>query len=120
VPKVFLVEDDDTMRNLISTLLGLEGYQVVSYSGDCDMAQILHNIRAEMPSLLILDVHLRQSNGFELLRLIRKDQGLCNLPVLVSSGMELADESQREGADGFIVKPYMPEELISKIQGMLG
>jgi hypothetical protein len=67
-----------------------------------------------------MDVHLRQVNGLDLLRELRKDPLLQAVPVLISSGMELSSESSLEGADGFILKPYMPDDLVARIRETLG
>jgi DNA-binding response OmpR family regulator len=76
-------------------------------------------IRRERPHALFLDVHLRQLNGFDLLHLLRKDSELGRTRVLMASGMDLTVQTQLQGADDFILKPFMPDELVSKIQHML-
>lgn len=119
MPKVMLIEDDATMLSLLQTLLELEGFQVVKAENKGSLDDLLYALRQERPQLVLMDVHLRSFNGFDLLRRIRQDDELKSTPVLMSSGMELAMECQRAGADGFIMKPYMPEELVGKIRKTL-
>jgi len=118
--KVMLIEDDETMLSLISTLLEFEGFQVSKLEKDGCIEDILDCIRHEKPDLILLDVHLRRTNGFDLLQEMRQDEELKSTHVLMSSGMELSSKCNQEGADGFILKPYMPEELVGKIRSFLG
>jgi DNA-binding response OmpR family regulator len=54
----------------------------------------------------------------DVLKLMRTNKALDSLKVLMSSGMDLSIECTQAGADGFIMKPFMPEELIEKIKTM--
>jgi len=83
------------------------------------VSEIISRVRREQPELLLLDVHLRHLNGLDLLRKLREDDELKSIRVLVSSGMELSAQSHMEGADGFILKPYMPDDLVSRIRDTL-
>lgn len=118
--KILLCEDDPTMSSLLTTLLEYEGYVVLSHEGCINFEGLLDIVRQENPDIMLIDVHLRQLNGFDLLRMIRQDPDLRQPRILMSSGMDMGMESHVEGADGFLLKPYMPEELIQKIQDILG
>jgi len=119
MPKVMLIEDDDVMLSLLQTLLEYEGFQTVQLDGEGTVGEIVSRVRREKPELLLLDVHLRHLNGFDLLRKLRQDDELKSIRVLVSSGMELSTQSHLEGADGFILKPYMPDDLVGRIRDTL-
>jgi CheY-like chemotaxis protein len=118
--KVLLIEDDLTMLALLRTLLRFEGYEVAQMEGEGDLNAIMEAIRKEKPSLILLDVHLKQVNGFELFECIRKDNQLRDIRVIMSSGIDFSQKCLDEGVDGFIQKPYMPEELIQKIRELYG
>ena len=120
MPKVMLAEDDETMRSLLHTLLEFEGYEVASINHLNGMSQALETIRNAKPDILLLDVYMNRLDGFELMRRIRKDEELESVRVLLSSGRELSREAMGAGADGFILKPYMPDDLMIKIQTILG
>jgi two-component system response regulator MtrA len=117
--KVVLVEDDATMLSLLSTLLEFEGYEPVPIEGDRRLEDLLGVVRQEKPALVLLDVQLGSFNGLDLLRAIRSDPNLKHTRVLMSSGMDMRAECLRAGADGFAMKPYMPEELIEQMQELL-
>ena len=119
--KVMLVEDDPTMFDLLKTLLALEGFDVAVSSGGPD---ILTEVRSQAPDLMLIDVHLRladgsEINGFDLLKQIRQDPALKGTRILMSSGIDFRYKSADEGADGFIHKPYMPDELIDKLKALV-
>jgi two-component system, OmpR family, response regulator ArlR len=117
--KVMLIEDDPVMLTLLQTLLEYEGFQTAQLNGEGSTEEILSRIRGDKPELILLDVNLGQVNGLDLLRKLRKDDELKSIRVLVSSGMELGPESFGDGADGFILKPYMPDELVGRIRDTL-
>ena len=83
-------------------------------------SEILDSLKRTTPDLVLLDVHLPGMDGFDLLRDIRQDRAIAKTLILMSSGLSLEPESLRAGADGFIAKPYMPDELITKLRQMLG
>jgi DNA-binding response OmpR family regulator len=116
--KIALIEDDRTMQALLKTLLEIEGYIVIqSEAGDEE--GILKSLADSHPDILLLDVHLHNLNGISLLKGIRSDKRLNHLKIIMTSGMDLKDECKRNGADGFLQKPYMPEELIKILQASL-
>lgn len=108
--KILLIEDDPTMRSLLKTLLTLEGFQVDLFeSMDKD---IIRSIQNEKPDVLIMDIHLRTHNGIDITRSIRLHPDLKELKIIITSGMDQASESLSAGANNFLLKPYMPDELI--------
>ena len=111
--KICLFEDDETMRSLLKTLLEIEGYQVLATNPEEDAISIL--IR-EKPNLLILDVHLKYCDGVDILKSIRETEETKSLVVLMTSGMDLEDICLNSGANGFLLKPYMPDDLINWIK----
>ena len=118
--KVVLIEDDHTMGDLLETLLGLEGFQVILHREVWDTGQLIHSVSLEKPAIVMLDVHLRQINGLELLDLLRREEGLKETKFILSSGIDYREDSIKAGADAFILKPYMPDELIGEINILLG
>jgi DNA-binding response OmpR family regulator len=112
--RILLIEDDTTMLGLLQTLLQMEGFEVIQSNED-ELEAIVSEIRREKPTLALIDVNLRHISGLDILRQIRQDAELNKICVLMSSGMDVGDKCLAEGADGFILKPYMPDELIKKI-----
>jgi DNA-binding response OmpR family regulator len=124
-PKVVLIEDDRNMLTLLDTFLELEGFEVVQIGDDENLngAELYRLIQQEKPDLVLMDVYLNQvdgMDGFDLLRRLRCAPKTSGMRILMSSGMDVKDKCKQEGASGFIMKPYMPEELLLKIKQTLG
>ncbi len=117
--KILLIEDDRTMLTLLRTLLRFEGFEVIVLERDDNIEVIVDQMHREKPALILLDVHLRQMNGFDLLHVIRQDPEFSSMRVLMSSGIDFSARCLDEGADGFILKPYMPDELVKKMHQAL-
>ncbi len=113
--RVMLIEDDQTMRSLLRTLLEIEHFSVVT----CDintLDEIFEFVRQENPDAILLDVHLRNINGMDLLKRIRLDDQFKSLKIVMASGENLREQCIKLGANGFLLKPYMPDELIKILQ----
>ncbi len=111
--KVLLAEDDSTMVSLLKTLLKLEGFDVVALSADADVPAA---VRHEKPDVLLLDVHLLHQSGLSILESLRSSEDTSNVRVVMSSGANVRDECMTRGANGFLMKPYMPEDLIKMLK----
>lgn len=113
--KVMLIEDDPTMVSLLTTLLDLEGF-IVQAPTDHRVKGLLSTIIDERPQIALVDVNLRDGSGLDLVREIRLDPKTKDIRILMSSGLNLKQECIQAGADGFIMKPFMPDELIKLIR----
>lgn len=109
MPRIMLAEDDQTMVTLLETLLGMEGYQVVSLGAYDD---IFESARRDRPDVLLLDVHMPNSNGLDVLAQLRATEETKDLSVVMTSGLNVEDECINNGANGFLLKPYMPDDLL--------
>ena len=119
--KVMLIEDDATMIGLLKTLLGIDGYDVVAFDGGED---ILKAVQREKPDVILLDVNLKNLgindyNGFDVLKHLRSNDEMKGIGVIMSSGMNYHQESKEAGADGFVMKPYMPDDLLELIKKII-
>ena len=108
--KILLAEDDATMVSLLKTLLKLEGFDVVALPADADVPAAVRN---EKPDVLLLDVHLLHQSGLSILQSLRSSQDTAGVRVVMSSGANVKEECMTHGANGFLLKPYMPEDLIT-------
>ncbi|HLF80904.1 MAG TPA: response regulator [Anaerolineales bacterium] len=116
-PKVMVVDDDRTMVTLLRTLLELDGYQVVQPK---NAASVLESIAAERPDLVLMDVFLKGQDGIDLVRGLRKLPELALTPVVMTSGMDVSEQSLAAGANSFMLKPYDPDVLLQTIRSQLG
>ena len=111
--KVLLAEDDETMVGLLTTLLHMDGFEVNAVDADDDVVAAVRQYR---PEFLVLDVHLSHQNGLDVLEAIRKADGKDRTHVIMISGLNVREESLRRGADEFLLKPFMPDDLMSLLR----
>lgn len=116
MPKVMIVDDDRTMVSLLKILLEMDGFEVVNVTHGRDF---LPKVREEKPDIVLLDVFLTNMDGKELVAEVRKSDDLSDLKVVMTSGMELAEQCANAGADAFLLKPYTPEQLMKVLQDNL-
>ena len=111
--KVLLAEDDSTMVSLLKTLLNLEGYEVVALDVNSDVPAV---VQREKPHALFMDVHLGGQSGMEILDRIRKQKELSDVRIVMTSGLNVKDECISRGANAFLLKPFMPDDLIQALK----
>jgi len=107
--KILLAEDDPTMVSLLKTLLKMEGYEVVSVHVDADIVSAVMDAK---PDVLLMDVYLSNVSGLDVLEDLRKSDETSDVRVIMTSGANVKEECVRRGANGFLAKPYMPDDLI--------
>ncbi len=113
--RVLVVEDSAVIRRLIEVCLRPASLQVVMRE---DGPGALEAALSESPDLMVLDIGLPEMDGWEVLDRLRSDPRTRSLPVLVLTA-HAEEESRRRadegGADGFITKPFQPDELRQEI-----
>ncbi|MDB5986457.1 MAG: chemotaxis protein CheY [Nevskia sp.] len=118
-PRVLLAEDNADMRDLVRRLLETGGY-VVETVGDGQAA--LASLRRSQPDLLLSDVMMPQLDGIGLLRQLRADPKLRELPVILLSaraGNDAQVDALGVGADDYLTKPFSASELLARVSANL-
>jgi two-component system phosphate regulon response regulator OmpR len=115
--RIWVVDDDPELRQLLSTYLSEQGYEVRCMG---DGAQLMARLEGQRPDLLVLDLMLPGDDGLSLLRRLR--DGADDLPVLMLTAR--ADAVDRiigleQGADDYLAKPFLPRELTARIEAVL-
>lgn len=115
-PKILLAEDDFTMVSLLKTLLGMEGYEVIVLENEDN---VVNEVRVHNPDALLMDVHLFGQNGLDILSEIRNTTDIADVNVVMSSGANVKEECLKRGANGFLMKPYMPDDLFKLLKKVI-
>lgn len=113
MPKLLLAEDDPTMVSLLSTLLKMEGFEVVVVGANADVPS---EVKKENPDFMLMDVHIGKQNGLDILQVIRQDTANANIKIVMASGYNVKDESLAGGANHFLLKPFMPDDLLKLLK----
>jgi len=113
---VVVVDDDQVFSGLLKTVLEFEGYKVMVVPWPDD---VVPTVRQVMPVLVLMDVHTGHGDTLDVLRELRADEALNRVLVVMTSGMDRSAECLAAGADDFILKPFSPSELLTKIADLI-
>ena len=116
MPKIMVADDDMTMVSLLKTLLSMEGYQVIIADVNEDIPAA---VQQDMPDALLLDVYLPSANGLDVLDRLRRNTETKKIPIVMASGLNLRDECLDHGANDFLLKPYMPDDLLKILKNQI-
>jgi CheY-like chemotaxis protein len=114
--KILVADDDTVMLGLLTTLLELEGLEVVSV---IRQDEIVPAVEKSKPAMVLMDFHLAGGNALNAIKTLKSNQEYQDVPVLVTSGMDCKDKCLEAGANGFILKPFRPSHLIENIRTIL-
>lgn len=118
-PTVLVVDDNPENRILLTSQLGLEGYRMIQAGGGhegLEMAR-LHN-----PDIILLDVMMPDMNGFEVCRALKKDHDTHLIPIIMVTALrevEARIEGKKAGADEFLSRPHVREELLVRVRTLI-
>jgi DNA-binding NtrC family response regulator len=126
--KILIVEDEKDTVEMITALLELEGYQVFSASSGTEAMRFLETRRQVTPEsetpvdLILLDIMLGDEDGRDVCQKIKGDEEMRFIPVVmltVRSSLQDKIDTLNIGADDYLTKPFVNEELLAKIKVML-
>lgn len=116
---ILVAEDNDDIALLICNMLHDQGYSVKRAS---DGQEAWEMIQDEMPDLLLTDIAMPRMDGLELMRHVREDETLSHLPIVVVSA-RVEDHERLEGisagAEVYLAKPFINEELILRVRKLI-
>ncbi|MFA6956647.1 MAG: response regulator [Thermoanaerobaculia bacterium] len=122
--KILVVEDSPSMRAYVTTLVesypDAEDIEIVEASSGFEALKVLPHHKLDA---ILTDINMPDINGLELVSFIKNHPGYKGIPILVIS-TESSEEDRRRaealGAEEYLVKPFAPEELLSKLRRILG
>ena len=118
-PRLLIIEDEPDLRGYLTRIFTKDGYAVEA-AGDAESALVWLQENADNPpDMVITDVMLPGQSGLDLLAVIRHDQGIGRLPVVVLTARADADSAVQAfaaGADDFVPKPFNSAELLARVR----
>lgn len=116
-PRVMIIEDDPDMIDLLSVILRRGGYEPVAALGGQEGLCIL---REQGADLILLDLMMDDISGWRVLEIVKQDEGLRNIPVLIVSARHFLEDPDQTSTyaslfEGYLVKPFVVRDLLSKI-----
>jgi two-component system response regulator AtoC len=112
--KILIVDDDKDMRDILSDIIKLEGYEAITAD---DGRKALKKIKMHSPDLVLLDIRLPEMDGMKVLEEIKKiDKDLIAIMLTAYGGVKDAVHSMKLGAFDYITKPFDNEEIVLNIK----
>ena len=116
---ILIIDDEPALRLGLAAKIKRQGYDVFTA---CDGQDGLQKARECLPDLILSDVMMPPPNGFELRRLMEKDPKLASIPFIfltARTGVDDRVNGIRDGADDYITKPFVTEELLARVEAVL-
>lgn len=117
--KILVVDDDIHATTLFDTILSAKGFEAIIVNDSSTAVQVVNSTN---PDLVILDLMMPEPNGFEVCKMLRADQSLSNMPIVIFTAMgdkESKDAAFEAGADEFLTKPFRVEDLMQRIWALI-
>lgn len=117
---LLVVDDSPSSRRIVSEALRNQGYEVITAE---DGEQALDVAFRRKPNLIVLDIVLPKQNGFQVCRRLKAEPSTRHVKVVLLSSKVLATDKQwgmKQGADGYVTKPFVLPELLAVIEQTLG
>jgi DNA-binding response OmpR family regulator len=116
IPQILIVEDEPSIAEVVSLYLRRAGYQVHNVR---DGKTALEQIERQLPDLVVLDLMLPEIDGYEITRRLRSKS---DIPIIMLTARRAETDriaGLEMGADDYVVKPFSPQELVSRIRAVL-
>jgi CheY-like chemotaxis protein len=117
--RILVVDDRDEVRRALAGLLASEGYEVMEAT---DGLQVPDKVRKFRPDLIMLDIIMPVMDGFEVLKMLKKDPQTQSIPVIVVSAASTGANVERArllGAADFLVKSASPDQVLARVRAAL-
>ncbi len=119
-PDILIVEDEPAILTSLEFILQHAGWKTHSVT---DGEAAIKSVQAGQPKIVVLDLMLPRRNGFEVLKVIRRQPATKELPVLIltAKGQQQDKQTARElGASDFITKPYANTDVVEAVANLIG
>jgi signal transduction histidine kinase/ActR/RegA family two-component response regulator len=116
--KVFVIEDDESLLDLVSQELLDNGFTVTQFTNG---EHAIEALKKEAPDAVILDIMLDKGNvdGWDIMRFIKEKKELKQIPVIISSALDERDKGIANGAEEYFIKPYKTSQLSKIVMQLL-
>jgi DNA-binding response OmpR family regulator len=114
---ILVVDDEQTIRELLAELLSIEGYEVVSASNGREALQLA---ALKIPHLVILDANMPEMGGIQTTWELRSQHETCWVPIIMVTAFgDTRTEALHAGVDDFVTKPFNVADLLTRVRTLL-
>ena len=118
--RILIVDDEEGIVKVVKMYLEHHDYEVITAS---DGQEGLMRAKTEKPDLIVLDLMLPKINGYKVCGLLKKDTKYAKTPIVLFTAKAQEKDvklGEEVGADAYLIKPFEPEVLLSKIEELIG
>lgn len=116
---ILIVEDNELNAKLFRDLLSSRGHRIVETRDGTEAVRLVH---AEKPDLILMDIQLPEISGFDLIKMIKSDSAICNIPIIAVTAFAMKGDEERirsSGCDDYLSKPISVSAFLQKTQHYL-
>ncbi len=117
--KIFIVDDEEDILNLVSLHLKRAGYQVKEFT---TAGELLEEIQNDKPALVVLDLMLPDMDGIEVCKFLKGEKKFQDISILMLTALTSEADivlGLELGADDYVTKPFSPRELVARVKAIL-
>ena len=118
--RIYLLEDDDSIRKLVIYALGSQGYEAQGFDRPSDFWSAMEG---PQPALILLDIMLPEEDGLSILQKLRASAATKRIPVIMLTAKNTEYDrvvGLDSGADDYMTKPFSPAELLAHLRALTG
>jgi two-component system, OmpR family, alkaline phosphatase synthesis response regulator PhoP len=118
--EILIIEDDDEINFVLNFMLNKEGFKTTSLSDGREAMSHLHECKPS--DLILLDIMLPYCDGFQIIEAAKKNKAWAHVPIIMLTAKSQDNDVKRAmslGADDYILKPFLPDEIINSIRNLL-
>ena len=115
--RIMIADDDPGIVDAVEMLLEFEGFEV---SSTVDGSTVL-DMKREYPDLLLLDIWMSGEDGRDICKRMKSDVSMRGIPIImISASKDIKESAMDAGADDFLAKPFDMQDLLTKIDKLIG
>jgi two-component system alkaline phosphatase synthesis response regulator PhoP len=117
--RVLVIDDETVVGTILRYAFDVDGHQTL-VAGDGSTG--IEMARSEHPDVIVLDLMMQDVSGYDVLEVLREDEGTKDLPIVILTAMTMQRERDRclsKGADAVMIKPFDPREVAQAVVALL-
>lgn len=120
---ILIVDDSASIRRMLKRIVELSGFEVQNVFEASNGREALEVLQKEWVDFILCDIHMPEMDGIELLKVLKQDEVLSRIPVIMVSTEgrpEIVQEVRRLGIRAYVQKPFSPEEIRKVLEELVG
>lgn len=120
---ILIVDDSTSIRRMLKRIVELSGFNIENIFEASNGREAFEVLQREWVDFILCDIHMPEMDGIELLKVLKQDEVLSRIPVIMVSTEgrpEIVQEVRRLGIRAYVQKPFSPEEIRKVLEDLVG